>query len=124
MTKEEIEQAAESYLMDNEHNHYTAIRDGFKAGAEWVLQSETQSLSSENKELIRKLISAEIRIVQLEKENERLKAEREWILEFGNHLQAHIKVTPEGIEVIRAVNGWGDSVPLSEVKIFPSPPKQ
>jgi hypothetical protein len=63
-------------------------------------------------------------LTELRAENERLKAEREWILEFGNHLQAHIKVTPEGIEVIRAVNGWGDSVPLSEVKIFPSPPKQ
>ena len=61
---------------------------------------------------------------KLQSENERLKAEGEWILEFGNHLQAHIKVTDAGIEVIHAVNGWGDSVPLSEVKILPSPPKQ
>ncbi|MDP3561744.1 MAG: DUF551 domain-containing protein [Legionellaceae bacterium] len=36
-------------------------------------------MTKEEKELIRKLISAETRIVHLEKENERLKAEREWI---------------------------------------------
>lgn len=36
-------------------------------------------MTKEEKEIIRKLIAAETRIVQLEKENERLKAEREWI---------------------------------------------
>jgi hypothetical protein len=54
----ELEQAAESYLMDNEHHPFSKIRDAFKAGALW---QSSQPINSE--------------LTQLKAENERLKAE-------------------------------------------------
>jgi hypothetical protein len=38
-------------------------------------------------------------------------------IDFGNHLRCKIKVTDKGIEVEGAMNGWGDSVLLSEVVV-------
>lgn len=42
-------------------------------------------------------------------------------IDFGNHLRCQIKVSNNRIEVEGAMNGWGDGVPLSEVKITPLP---
>jgi hypothetical protein len=40
-------------------------------------------------------------------------------IRFGNHLCCKIKVTKDGIEVIGAMNGWGDGVPLNDIVILP-----
>jgi hypothetical protein len=58
-TKEEIEQAAESYLMSNNHNEDTAIRDSFKAGFYFASRNDQSEF------------------IKLQSENERLKAELE-----------------------------------------------
>ncbi len=55
------------------------IKSGSYVGNSPETFKENERLNQENKEIIRKLIAAETRIVQLKKENERLKAER-WIL--------------------------------------------
>lgn len=69
MTKEEIEQAAEDYLMNNNHNEDTAIRDGFKAGFYFASRNDQSEF------------------IKLQSENERLKSERDNIREiFMNHL--------------------------------------
>ncbi len=42
---------------------------------------------------------------------------RHYEISFGNHLQCLIEVTNNEIKVTDAVNGWGDNVPLAEIKI-------
>ena len=51
------------------------IKSGSYVGNSPETFKENERLNQENKEIIRKLIAAETRIVQLKKENERLKAE-------------------------------------------------
>jgi|GEM_PF-3328806 hypothetical protein len=38
-------------------------------------------------------------------------------IDFGNHLRAGLQIKNDEVEIIGAVNGWGDNVPLSEVLI-------
>lgn len=42
-------------------------------------------------------------------------------IDFGNHLRCGIKIVGNTVEVIGAVNGWGDGVPLSDIAISPLP---
>jgi len=62
------------------------IKSGSYVGNSPETFKENERLNQENKEIIRKLIAAETRIVQLKKENERLKAER-WILCVKQNIQ-------------------------------------
>jgi len=62
------------------------IKSGSYVGNSPETFKENERLNQENKEIIRKLIAAETRIVQLKKENERLKAER-WILCAKQNIQ-------------------------------------
>jgi hypothetical protein len=36
---------------------------------------------------------------------------------FGNHLKAHFKIVDNKIEILDAVNGWGDNVQTTEIKV-------
>jgi len=62
------------------------IKSGSYVGNSPETFKENERLNQENKEIVRKLIAAETRIVQLKKENERLKAER-WILCAKQNIQ-------------------------------------
>jgi len=74
------------------------IKSGSYVGNSPETFKENERLNQENKEIIRKLIAAETRIVQLKKENERLKAER-WILCDDD--------MPEVDEAVWITNGYG-----------------
>jgi hypothetical protein len=45
------------------------------------------------------------------------KKEKIFEIEFGKHLATKIKVTDSGIEIIGAIDGWGNGVPNSEIKV-------
>jgi hypothetical protein len=47
MEKKTIEEAAECYLNNNDQNPFTAIRDSFKAGAEWYAKTQSEQMYSE-----------------------------------------------------------------------------
>lgn len=47
----------------------------------------------------------------------KLPSEEEYEISFGNHLQCGVRITNGSIEVIGAVNGWGDGVPLTDIII-------
>lgn len=38
-------------------------------------------------------------------------------LEFGNNLKCKLKVTNNKIEILAAMNGWGDAIPLSDITL-------
>lgn len=38
-------------------------------------------------------------------------------IDFGNHLKATLKIIDNNIEVLGAINGWGDGVNQDEIKI-------
>ena len=42
----------------------------------------------------------------------------EWVIEFGNHLGCKVSVTTNQITVLNACNGWGDGIPIEQIKIF------
>ena len=50
-------------------------------------------------------------------EIEKMVSERQYDVDFGGHLKAGIKVTSSGIEIIGAVNGWGNAVPDGDIII-------
>ena len=39
-------------------------------------------------------------------------------IDFGNHLRCKLQICNNQVTVIGAVNGWGNGVPLYEVKII------
>jgi hypothetical protein len=64
--------------------------------------------------------SLEFQLSELRAENERLREalkEKQFEVTFGNHLQTLIKVVGNKVEVLNAVNGWGDEVQLTDIKI-------
>lgn len=45
------------------------------------------------------------------------KAMKDGEIRFGNHLKAYFKIVDNKIEILDAVNGWGDNVPKEEIKV-------
>jgi len=43
--------------------------------------------------------------------------EEEYDIDFGGHLKAGIRVSASRIEIIGAVNGWGNAVPDDDIKV-------
>jgi hypothetical protein len=54
---------------------------------------------------------------EAEAQNKEL-ANREFEIDFGNHLKAMLIIDEGEIKVTAAVNGWGASVPLDEIKLL------
>lgn len=40
---------------------------------------------------------------------------------FGSHLKCLVRIVNNTIEVMEAMNGWGDNVPQDEIKVQPKP---
>lgn len=47
---------------------------------------------------------------------------KKYQIEFGNHVGAEISVKNNQIKVETAMNGWGDKIPLEQIKIIPEKP--
>jgi hypothetical protein len=43
---------------------------------------------------------------------------KDYQIDFGNHLRTQIKVSNNKIQVEGAINGWGNGVPLNEIKVI------
>lgn len=63
-------------------------------------------------------------ILSSESENERLKAEREWTIDFDGKLMAGIKIVNGELSIIGAMDGYGDGISISKIVIKPQSPKQ
>jgi len=64
------------------------------------------------------------KIVKAESENERLKAEREWTIDFDGKLMAGIKIVDGELSIVGAMDGYGNGISISKIVIKPQPPKQ
>lgn len=53
-----------------------------------------------------------------------IKDEVVYEIEFGNHLACRIIVSRDGLNIAGAMNGWGDAVPVEEIKINQQPASQ
>jgi hypothetical protein len=73
--------------IDNYENGF--IRLGVRIGIEWALSRQTAIVLPGN----------------------------EYGITFGAHLQCKVKISNNNLEVVGAVNGWGDSVPLTDITI-------
>lgn len=98
--------------------HYEGIPKDFEGSISQLNYKElspkfTEKLNSMPKEDIDKWTELD----QLRAENEKLRECLMFEISFGNHLQCKIEVKNGHIEVKDAINGWGDNVPLSEIKI-------
>ena len=63
-------------------------------------------------------------ILSSESENERLKAEREWTIDFDGKLMAGIKIVNGELSIIGAMDGYADGISISKIVIKPQSPKQ
>jgi len=57
-------------------------------------------------------------------ENERLKSEREWTIDFDGKLMAGIKIVDGELSIVGAMDGYGNGISISKIVIKPQPPKQ
>ena len=95
-----------------------------KAAAEFgysLASSEIEELKAEvAKYEIDKLVLKELgqKLERSEREVERLKLDKVYEIEFGNRLRAVVKITSDRIIINSAVNGWGNAVPETEIKII------
>mgnify|MGYP006350543459 CR=1 FL=1 len=64
------------------------------------------------------------KIVKAESENERLKAEREWTIDFDGKLMAGIKIVDGELSIVGAMDGYGNGISISKIVIKPQSPKQ
>lgn len=99
---------------------------------EWLLQALTSVKSAEEVPLLQKALNEYINLRHTQEEcigfidgfkkamhdfANNSEAMKEGAIIFGNHLKAYFKIVGNKIEILDAVNGWGDNVQTTEIKV-------